>query len=32
MTEASGIALPSHNPLLHFAHRQDVVVWHPQSL
>jgi uncharacterized protein YqjF (DUF2071 family) len=29
MTEATGIVLPSHNPLLHFARRQDVVVWNP---
>ena len=32
MTEAAGIALPSHNPLLHFARRQDVVVWHPHRI
>jgi uncharacterized protein len=30
MTEAAGIALPPQNPLLHFARRQDVVVWSPQ--
>jgi uncharacterized protein len=30
MTEAGGIALPLQNPLLHFARRQDVVVWRPQ--
>jgi uncharacterized protein len=30
MTEAGGIALPLQNPLLHFARRQDVVVWSPQ--
>jgi uncharacterized protein YqjF (DUF2071 family) len=29
MTEAAGIALPSQNPLLHFAVRQDVVAWNP---
>ena len=32
MTEASGITLPSQKPLLHFARRQDVVVWHPHRL
>ena len=32
MTEAAGIALPSHNPFLHFARRQDVVVWRPQRI
>ena len=32
MTEASGITLPSQKPLLHFARRQDVVVWHPQRI
>jgi uncharacterized protein YqjF (DUF2071 family) len=30
MTEAGGIVLPLQNPLLHFARRQDVVVWSPQ--
>jgi uncharacterized protein len=29
MTEAAGLALPAHQPLLHFAVRQDVVVWAP---
>ncbi len=32
MTEAAGIPLPSHQPLLHFARRQDVVVWNPYLL
>jgi uncharacterized protein YqjF (DUF2071 family) len=32
MTEAAGFALPSHPPLLHFARRQDVVVWSPQPV
>lgn len=32
MTEAFGITQPSQKPLLHFARRQDVVVWHPQRL
>ena len=32
MTEAAGIALPSQNPLLHFARRQDVVVWSPHRV
>jgi uncharacterized protein YqjF (DUF2071 family) len=32
MTLAAGITQPSHNPLLHFAHRQDVVVWNPQRI
>ena len=27
MAAASGIALPAHAPLLHFARRRDVVVW-----
>ena len=27
MAEAAGIRLPLHAPLLHFARRQDVVVW-----
>jgi uncharacterized protein YqjF (DUF2071 family) len=32
MPEASGIFLPSVRPLLHFAKRQDVVVWQPQRI
>jgi uncharacterized protein len=32
MSEAAGISLPGQNPLLHFARRQDVVVWAPQRL
>ena len=32
MTEAAGISLPAMSPLLHFAKRQDVVVWQPQRL
>jgi len=32
MTEAANIALPSQNPLLHFARRQDVVVWSPHAV
>jgi uncharacterized protein YqjF (DUF2071 family) len=32
MTEAAGIALPSQEPLLHFARRQDVVVWSPHRV
>ena len=32
MTEAAAITLPSQKPLLHFARRQDVVVWHPQRI
>ena len=32
MTEAAGIALPSQKPLLHFARRQDVVVWSPHRV
>lgn len=30
MASAAGIALPTSPPLLHFAHRQDVVVWPPE--
>jgi uncharacterized protein YqjF (DUF2071 family) len=30
MTEAARISLPLHQPLLHFARRQDVVVWNPR--
>lgn len=29
MTEAAGLPLPRGKPLLHFARRQDVVVWSP---
>jgi uncharacterized protein YqjF (DUF2071 family) len=32
MTEAAGLVLPARKPLLHFAKRQDVVVWRPQGL
>jgi histidinol-phosphate/aromatic aminotransferase/cobyric acid decarboxylase-like protein len=32
MATASGIALPAHTPLLHFARRQDVVVWSRERL
>jgi uncharacterized protein YqjF (DUF2071 family) len=32
MAEAAGIPLPASNPLLHFAKRQDVVVWQPARL
>ena len=32
MTEAAGITLPVAEPLLHFARRQDVVVWGPQCI
>lgn len=32
MTEAHGIALPRREPLLHFALRQDVVVWRPKRV
>ena len=32
MAAASGIALPVHAPLLHFARRQDVVVWSRERL
>jgi len=32
MPEAAGIYLPPAKPLLHFAKRQDVVVWQPQRL
>jgi uncharacterized protein YqjF (DUF2071 family) len=32
MAEASGITLPARKPLLHFAKRQDVVVWRPERL
>lgn len=32
MPEADGIEIPPAEPLLHFAKRQDVVVWQPQRL
>ena len=32
MAEAAGVALPNVEPLLHFAKRQDVVVWQPERL
>lgn len=32
MAEAAGFALPDAKPLLHFSHRQDVVVWQPQRI
>lgn len=32
MSEAAGVSLPGQNPLLHFARRQDVVVWAPRRL
>jgi uncharacterized protein YqjF (DUF2071 family) len=32
MTEAVGIPLPASKPLLHFAKRQDVVLWRPERL
>lgn len=32
MTRAAGIELPVEAPLLHFARRQDVVVWAPQRI
>jgi uncharacterized protein len=32
MTDVSGIALPDQLPLLHFAHRQDMVAWAPAKL
>lgn len=32
MAEAVGFSLPAQRPLLHFAMRQDVVVWQPQPL
>ena len=31
MTAAAGVPLPSHEPLLHYAPRQDVVIWAPAS-
>ena len=32
MAEAAGVTLPARKPLLHFAKRQDVVVWWPERL
>jgi uncharacterized protein YqjF (DUF2071 family) len=32
MAQASGVALPSEAPLLHFVERQDVVAWLPVTL
>jgi len=32
MPEAASLFLPTEKPLLHFAKRQDVVVWRPQRL
>jgi len=32
MAEAAGFSLPAAQPLLHFAKRQDVLVWWPQHL
>ena len=32
MAEAAGVLLPAGKPLLHFAKRQDVIVWRPQRL
>jgi uncharacterized protein YqjF (DUF2071 family) len=32
MAEAAGFALPSHEPLLHFARRQDMVAWAPRRM
>ena len=32
MAEAARVTLPTRNPLLHFAKRQDVVVWPPKRL
>jgi uncharacterized protein len=32
MTIASGVALPNTPPLLHFASRQDVIVWSPKII
>jgi uncharacterized protein YqjF (DUF2071 family) len=31
MTSAAGVRLPAREPLLHYARRQDVVVWAPAS-
>jgi uncharacterized protein YqjF (DUF2071 family) len=32
MTEVAGVSLPAGEPLLHFARRQDVVLWSPRPL
>jgi uncharacterized protein YqjF (DUF2071 family) len=32
MAEAAGIPLPTSKPLLHFARRQDVLVWPPRKI
>jgi hypothetical protein len=32
MSDASGITLPDTRPLLHFASRQDVIVWAPRRI
>jgi len=32
MAKAAGVALPKIEPLLHFAKRQDVLVWQPERL
>ena len=32
MAEAAGVQLPAGKPLLHFAKRQDVIVWRPERL
>ena len=32
MPEADGVYVPPAKPLLHFSHRQDVVVWNPRRI
>jgi uncharacterized protein len=32
MGEAAGVKLPTEGPLLHFAHRQDMVAWPPRRI
>ncbi len=32
MIDAAGLAFPAGKPLLHFARRQDVVVWQPEKI
>jgi uncharacterized protein len=32
LADVNGIPLPNHNPLLHFAKRQDMVAWLPEAL
>ncbi len=32
MADSLGVELPSHSPLLHFARRQDVLVWAPRRV